>query len=415
MNEMQDLLLQVLLQIVVIMVAARLGAWAMGQLGQPQVVGEIVAGLVLGPSVLGKLFPGSVGVLFSDDTSMIFRVLSELGLILLMFLIGLEFDFSHLRHVGKAAVNIAAAGIVVPLCLGAGLAVWLHPQVAPQVDRLSFVLIVSVALSITAIPILGRMMLELNIHRTPLGTLTITAAAIDDALGWMMLAAVSAMIHGGFELWAVSKMVLWTLAFVLGCWWLARPLLIRGLGKLLDAGGGDLSLVGLSAVLVSVFLAAAATNRIGIFAIFGPFILGAVLSDQHALRIAVSQRLRDIVYALFLPIFFTYTGLQTDIGMLGSVYLCWLCALLILVAVLGKVLGCGLAGRLSGLNWRDAACVAVMMNTRALMGLIVINVGRELGVIPDSVFCMLVIMALFTTLITTPLLRRLLQRPLAAS
>lgn len=408
MNEVQELLLHVLVQLVVIISAARAGAWLLGRLGQPQVVGEIVAGLILGPTVLGRLSPQSVEYLFPADVSVVFNVLSELGLVLLMFLIGLEFDFSHLRTVRRSAVSVASAGIILPFALGALLAMWMQPRLASDVNAIGFILIVAVAMSITAIPILGRIMIELNIHRTPIGTLTITAAAIDDAVGWILLALAGGIVQGGFEPWAMARMVLLTLAFVLGVVWLFRPFLVRFAGRLASQSKGSLTVNGLSAVLVMVLLAAAATNAIGIFAIFGPFVLGAALSDQHHFRQAVSSKLHEIVYALFLPIFFTYTGLRTNIGLLDSWEHWWICGLVVAVAMFGKMFGCGAASLATGMSWRESGCVAVLMNTRALMGLIAINVGRDAGVIPDSVFCMLVIMALVTTFVTTPALRWLL-------
>jgi Kef-type K+ transport system membrane component KefB len=409
MNEWENFLLHVLIELVVIIAAARAGAWLLGKLGQPQVVGEIVAGLILGPSLLGRIAPNFVDFVFPSETAKVFHVLSELGLVLLMFLIGLEFDFSHLRKVGRTAIGVAGAGIALPFALGVALALWMHPQVAAEVNRTGFVLIVAVALSITAIPILGRIMIELNIHRTQLGALTITAAAIDDALGWILLAGISALIHGNFEFMTVVKMALLTIGFVTACWLIAKPLLIPGTKYLLSKeGNGELSLSGLSIVLIAVFLTAAATNAIGIFSIFGPFVLGAVLSEQHEFREAVGRRLKDTVYAMFLPIFFTYTGLRTNVGLLESPQHWLMCGLVVAAAIVGKMGGCGLAAKAGGLTWRDSSCVALMMNTRALMGLIAINVGRDLGVIPESVFCMLVIMALVTTFLTTPLLRRLL-------
>ncbi len=414
-GDFQALLFHVLLQLAAIIAAARCGAWLMARLGQPQVVGEIIAGLLLGPSLLGRLAPGAVAYLFPADTNLVFHVLSELGLVLLMFLIGLEFDFSHLRQVGKTASGVAAAGIVLPFTLGMLLARWLHPQLAPDVNQLGFELIVAVSMSITAIPILGRIMVELGIQRTRLGTLVITAAAVDDALGWILLAAVSAIIHGALEPWVVARMVLLTILFVAACWVVARPLLTRCTDYLLRRSEGDLSVTSLSAVLVIVFLSAAATNLIGIFAIFGPFVLGAALSDRHQFRDAVGRKLRELVGSLFLPVFFTYTGLRTDIGLLESGRDWLWCALILATAMVGKMLGCGLAARLGGLTWRHCGCVAVMMNTRALMGLIAINVGRELGVVPDRVFSMLVIMAVATTLLTTPVLRRLLPADEMAS
>lgn len=408
MPEWEEFLLHILIQLVVIIAAARTGGWLMSKIGQPQVVGEILAGLILGPSLLGRFAPETLAFVFPDNTTTVIRVLSELGLVLLMFLIGLEFDFSHLRHVGRTAAGVAAAGIALPFGLGLALAWWMHPQLAADVNRGGFVLIVAVALSITAIPILGRIMIELQIHRTRIGTLTITAAAIDDALGWILLAAVSALIHGDFELAPIAVMLGMTVAFILGCWFIGRPLLARMTDILLARANGELTLGGLSAVLILVLLAAAATNAIGIFSIFGPFVLGAVLSDRHEFAEAVRKRLRDIVYALFLPIFFTYTGLRTDVGSLESWNHWLICGLVLAAAMMGKMGGCGLAARIGGCSWRESGCVATMMNTRALMALIAINVGRELGVVPKSVFCMLVIMALVTTLMTTPLLRRLI-------
>ncbi|MCA9160987.1 MAG: cation:proton antiporter, partial [Planctomycetales bacterium] len=319
-----------------------------------------------------------------------------------------EFDFSHLKKVGRISVSVATMGIAIPFALGIAVALWMHPQVAADVNRSGFVLIIAVALSITAIPILGRIMIELDIHRSRLGTLTITAAAIDDALGWILLAAVSTMIHGNFELVAILRMFLLTFLFMVGCWLLARFGFRKTHNYLMDGESGELGVRGLSVVLISIFLAAAATNAIGIFSIFGPFVLGAMLSDQLRLCEAVKQRLQVLVYTLFLPIFFTFTGLRTNVGLLDSWSQWLMCGVLVLAATIGKMSGCGLAAKLGGLRWRASGCVALMMNTRALMGLIAINVGRDIGVIPDSVFCMLVIMALVTTFMTTPLLRRLL-------
>ncbi|MBI2481334.1 MAG: cation:proton antiporter, partial [Planctomycetia bacterium] len=405
MSEFDNFLLHVLIQLVVILAAARVGGWVMRRLGQPQVIGEIVAGLVLGPSLFGRFAPEAVAYIFPEDAAIVFRVLSELGLLLLMFLIGLEFDFSHLTHVGRTAAGVAAAGIMLPFAMGAALAWWMHPLVAADMNHHGFVLIVAVALSITAIPILGRIMMDFNIHRTRIGTLTITAAAVDDALGWILLAGVSAAIHGSFEMMPIVRMVTLTISFVLVCWLVVRPLLTRMMDLWL--GGGDLSPAGLAAVLIVVLLAGVATNAIGIFSIFGPFVLGAVLSSHHEFREAIVRRLRDFVHVFFLPIFFTYTGLRTDVGRLETAQHWMICGLVLMVAMVGKMAGCGLAARAGGLSWRESSSVAVLMNTRALMGLIAINVGRELGVMPDAVFCMLVIMALVTTLVTSPVLRRL--------
>lgn len=408
MSDFEVVFRQILLQLVVVIAAARLGGWAFLSIGQPRVVGEIAVGLLLGPSLLGRLAPEFSALLFPAEAALVFRSLSELSLVLLMFLIGMEFDFSHLRSVGKVAAGVAASGILLPFGLGLGLAWAIHPLVASEVHRLGFMLIVGVALSITAIPILGRIMIELGIHRTRLGTLTITAAAIDDALGWILLASVSAAIHGGFDALAVARMLAFTAAFVAVCVFAVQVIFRSGAEQFLIRKDGELSATGLSCILIGVLLAAAATNAIGVFSIFGPFVLGAALSDRVRLHAAVKQRMNDFVYAFFLPIFFTYTGLRTDVGALTSVRDWAIAATLLAVAVAGKVLGCGLAARWGGFSWRESGCVAVMMNTRALMGLVAVNVGRDLGVVPDAVFCMLVLVALATTIVTMPVLRRLL-------
>ncbi len=408
----ETVLLTVLVQLVVIILAARAFAWLFRRLGQPSVVGEIAAGLVLGPSVLGKMLPGVSAAVFDPSVKPVFGVLSQLGLIFLLFLIGLEFDFRHLRARGRAAVSISLMGVVLPFALGWGLAQFLFPQLTvpagwPPLDSRGFALFIGTAMSITAIPILGRMMMELNITRTRIGAITITAAAVDDATGWIMLAAVSAMVRSGFDLWLSLRMIVLTVGFAALMLFVARPLLHRWIQFALQHGDGEIGLNSSAILVVVILLCAIATNLIGIFAIFGAFILGAVLSDQHEFRAAVSRQLRNFVTVFFLPIFFTYTGLNTDIGTLESRTLCLFAAAVSLVAIIGKFGGCTIAAWVGGFSPREAGCIGVMMNTRALMELIVINVGFELKVVPPSVFCMLVMMALLTTVMTTPILLRL--------
>ncbi|MCY2990684.1 MAG: cation:proton antiporter [Planctomycetota bacterium] len=425
----EEMLLPVLVQLVVIILAARLFAKLFRKLGQPSVVGEIAAGLILGPSCLGYFFPQLAEAIFHPhwhspelphalfDATMnwIFSTMSQVGLILLLFLIGLEFDFRHLRAHGKAAIMISLAGILLPFALGAGVAVLLHPIIEPhplsqQVPGLSsLALFLGTAMSITALPILGRMMLELNITRTRIGAITISAAASDDAAGWTLLAAVSAIVGGGFQLSTTLWMIAETLAFAFGMHLLIKPLLCRWTRWTLKRNRGEIGVDSLAILLCVIFGCAIVTNLIGIFAIFGAFSVGAVLSEEAEFREAVNRRLRDLVTAFFLPIFFTYTGLRTDIGSLKSTQLWLLCGLVLAAAVVGKFGGCSLAAWGSGFSKREAACIGTMMNTRALMELIVINVGYQLQVIPPSVFCMLVIMALVTTAMTTPILLRLMR------
>ncbi len=406
-HETESFLFSVLLQLAVIIAAARIGAWLFARLGQPQVVGEIAAGLLLGPSFFGRISPDMYEAVF-PEIGRSPKVLSELGLVFLMFLIGLEFEFGHLRKLGRAAAGVSIAGIVLPFSLGIALGWAMHPHVATAHSRTGFVLFMAVCMSITAIPVLARIMLEFNLTRTRLGALTIAAAAIDDATGWTLLATVSAIVGGNFEPLAAARMLGLTALFAVGVFFVVRPVLIGWSRRALAGESRELSVGSLAMLIVLILVAALATNRIGIFSIFGPFVLGASLWDQHELREAVTRRLRDFVTAFFLPIFFTYTGLRTNVGLLDTWELWLFCGLVLAAAIVGKTLGCGLAARTGGMSWRESGCVAAMMNTRGLMELIAINVGRELGVIPDSVYCMLVLMALVTTLMTAPILRRLL-------
>jgi Kef-type K+ transport system membrane component KefB len=420
--EVENLLLPLLVQLILIILAARLFATLFRRLGQPAVVGEIAAGLILGPSVLGRLFPDLFAAVFHPAVHglepelseqllrWVLTTLSQLGLIFLLFLIGLEFDFDHLRWHGKSALAISLAGLALPFSLGVGLAYFMRPHVGvPEERALGFALFLGTALSITAIPILGRMMMELGITRTRLGAITISAAAVDDAAGWILLATVAAVVGSGFRPAQTLVMVGATVTFGLGMVYVGRPLLRRWARWVLRVGGGELTLNSLAVLLAVVLLCAIATNLIGIFAIFGAFVLGAVLSDEHAFREAVARRLRDLVTAFFLPIFFAYTGLRTNVGSLDSGTAWLFCGLVSAAAIVGKLGGCTAAAWLSRFSFRESLCIGTMMNTRALMALIVINLGKDLRVIPDSVFCMLILMALATTIMTTPVLLRIMH------
>jgi Kef-type K+ transport system membrane component KefB len=412
-----------LVQLAVIILAARAGAVVARRLGQPSVVGEIVAGLVLGPSVFGALAPDVFAAVFRGPAGQGGQLeaaltgFSQVGLILLLFLIGIEFDFSHIRRQGRPAAFISAAGVAAPFALGVGLATLLVPRLetlgaAAPIDPRLFALFLGTALSITAIPILGRILIEMGMQRTPLGATVIAAAACDDAVGWILLAAVSAITVGSFEAAAIVRMAAATLAFAAAMLLVVRPLALKPLERaVVDDGAGRprLPLGWLSVLLAALLLAALVTSRIGIFAIFGAFLLGAALSGSPRLREAVAGHFADFVTVFFLPIFFTYTGLRTNVGSLGTPEAWGWCAAVFAAAVLGKWGGCGLAARLAGMPGREAAAVGVFMNTRALMELIVANVGMDLGVIPPAVYCMLVLMAIGTTLMATPLAAALLR------
>jgi Kef-type K+ transport system membrane component KefB len=408
-SHIESVLLIVIVQLIVIVSAARFFGGLFRKIGQPLVCGEIAAGLILGPSLFGGMFPNLFHRIFNPAVGPIFAVMSQIGLILLMFLIGLEFDFGHLTENRSTALSISLVGIVLPFSLGLLLGRWMHAALGMNGSWLTFALFMAAAMSITAIPILGRIMLELNINRTRIGSLTISAAAADDATGWIILALVTAIARSSLDPAKLSFMVLEAGGFAAVMVWIVRPLLKRWTAREMRKHHGKLSLTGLAMVLLMMLVAAAATNVIGIFSIFGAFIFGATLYDQHEFRAAVQERLRDFVTVFFLPIFFTYTGLRTDIGTMKGGSLWIMCGLVLLVAFVGKFGGCWLAARLNGLRWREASIIGVMMNTRALMELIVINIGFELGVIPKSVFFMLVVMAVVSTYVTAPALRRLIR------
>lgn len=398
-------LLAVLIQLILIVASARLFGVVFQRLGQPQVCGEIAAGLLLGPSLFGKLFPNVFREVFKPTVDPIFSMFSQVGLVFLLFLIGLEFDFRHLRNHGKKAISISLAGIVVPFALGLLTAKVLWPRVGQGTDERGFYLFMATAVSITALPVLGRILIEFNLHRTPLGVLTITSAAIGDAVGWTLLAAVTAMVKSNFRLQETALMILEILAYASLMIYVARPLLVSWIRRFPHGATGGLSMTQLATVVALVLISAAITNVIGIFSVFGGFLMGAILSDQLEFRRAIADRLRDFITVFFLPIFFTYTGLRTDVGTMHG-YQSWLFLTLVLMAATaGKFCGCAVVGRMSGLMWGDACSVGILMNTRGLMELVAVNIGLELGLIPRSVFFMLVVMAVSTTFATAPVLR----------
>ena len=428
----EEALRPLLAQLIVIILPARAGAAVARWLGQPSVVGEIVAGLMLGPSAFGAWFPDLFAAVFRGGAAAAGGTLeasltsfSQVGLILLLFLIGIEFDFSHVRRQGRLAAGISLAGIAAPFALGYSLAVAMMPRLAAlggdtTIDPRSFALFLGTAMSIPAIPILGRILIEMGMQHTPLGATVVAAAACDDAVGWTLLAAVSALAAGNFEVGRIVAMIAATVGFAAVCLLVVRPLLLPLLERSVrdgaegaDGADGDhgprLPLGVLSLVLALLFVAAWITSRIGIFAIFGGFLLGASLSGVPRVREAFARHLADFVTVFFLPIFFTFTGLRTNVGSLGTPEAAGWCAAVFAVAVLGKWGGCGLAARLGGMPVGEASAVGVFMNTRALMELIVINVGMDLGVIPPAVYCMLVLMAIGTTLMATPLAARFLR------
>ncbi len=408
-----------LLQLTVIILAARVAGAAAARVGQAVVVGEIVVGIVLGPSFFGALFPGAFNFVFHSSLPEPMLMLSQIGLVLLMFQIGLEFDFTHLgqRQNRRAVFWIALASLLLPFVLGLAAGVMSAPILSPDANPLGSALFVATAMSITALPILGRIMMEFEMTRTPLGVITISAAAINDVIGWLLLALVSMLTVSQFDGMSFALKVLWVLGFFLLSWFVIRPVM-RGLIHRFDTGSDHLSHNLLGIVLAAIFLAAMTTYHLGIFAIFGGFLMGVLLHAEQPFVRAWKRQVGPFVWVFFLPIFFTYTGLRTDIGSLDSPTAWLWCSVIILLSTVGKFGGAYVATRFTGLSHAQGKVVGIMMNTRALMELIIINVGYDLGAISQQMFTILVIMAIVTTVVTSPLLRRWLPAagiPLPAS
>ena len=405
-HETERLVSFTLVELLAILISARIAGKIANWLGQPRVVGEIVGGLLLGPSLFGRLFPNQFEFVFHSISPVPLVILSQIGLCLLMFQIGLEFDFSHLKEKQNRTLvlSVAAAGIALPFALGWLVAGWSHDALAPDVNPLGYRLFIAVALSITAIPILGRIMMELGITRTRLGAIAITAAALNDVTGWILLAIVSALTVSQFSAGKFAIQV-GLLAIYLVLWqWLIRPGLKYVIGKFPSANG-RLPHEVIAIMIMVIFISGLVTFQLGVFVIFGGFIAGMMLHDQEEFVAGWKQTISHFVTVFFLPIFFTFTGLRTNVHGLDTSALWGWCALIFGAATIGKFLGCGAAARACRMSWADAGCLGIMMNTRALMELVVINIGYDLGVIPPNVFTMLVLMAIISTVVTAPVLR----------
>ncbi len=403
-----------LLQLAVVLGAGRLLARVARRLGQPAVIAEIVAGILLGPSLLGAVWPEGAAALFPPDSLPGMNLLSQLGLVFFMFLVGLEFDPRLLQGRGRQSIVISVASIVVPFVMGAALA-WPLLALNPTDAPLAFALFVGAAMSITAFPVLARILAENGVIKSPLGAVALAAAAVNDVLGWCILACVVSVARAeglAPAAWTTGLAVLYV-GVMFG---VVRPILAR-LGP---REGPTVSVDTIAILMVLLLLSALATELIGIHALFGGFALGAVMPRRGGLTEALTHKLEDFVTIVLLPLFFAISGLRTEVGLLSTTEDWAWCAVIIAVACIGKFGGSALVARLVGMTWRESAALGVLMNTRGLMELIVLNVGLDLGVLSPRLFTMLVVMALVTTAMTSPLLewvyprRRMLAQPAVA-
>ena len=401
-HNFKDPLAILLAQIVTIILVARLFGWIFKKIGQPTVIGEIIAGIVLGPSLVGMYFPEFSAALFPVESLGNLKFLSQIGLILFMFVIGMELDIKVLKNKASEAVVISHASIVFPFALGIGLSYFVYNKFAPAgVEFLSFSLFMGIAMSITAFPVLARIVQERGIHKTKLGAIVITCAAADDITAWCLLAVVIAIVKAGDfvgSLYVISLAVVYVLAMI----FIVKPFLKR-IGDLY----GSKDSIGkpvMAIFFLFLILSSYATEVIGIHALFGAFMMGAIMPDVTKFRMIFIEKVEDVAVILLLPLFFVFTGLKTEVGLINDSYLMKVTGAIILVAVVGKFLGSAIAARFVGQNWKDSLTIGALMNTRGLMELIVLNIGLELKVLTPEVFTMMVIMALVTTFMTGPAL-----------
>lgn len=402
MHNIEHPLSMLLLQVIIILAVSRVFGVVFSKLGQQTVIGEIIAGIVLGPSLFGLFFPDAFGFLFPKDSLKVLQFLSQIGLAFFMFIIGMELDLSKIKNKAHDAVVVSHASIIFPYFLGVLLSYFVFSEFAPAgVSFISFSLFMGIAMSITAFPVLARIIQERKLTKTPLGVMAITCAAADDVTAWCILAVVIAIVKAGAIGSALVTIGL-ALVYVLFMLYIVKPFIKNLSQKRVDGSEPDKTVIAIAffILLASAYIA----EIIGIHALFGAFIAGIVMPPNLLFREKLSAKVEDISVLLLLPIFFAFTGLRTQIGLLNTAHLWAMCAFVIFVAILGKFGGTTISARIVGQSWKDSLSLGALMNTRGLMELIVLNIGYDLGILSPQIFAILVLMALCTTFITGPCL-----------
>jgi len=403
-----EVLARVLLAVAVVIVAARALGSFFRIINQPRVIGEIVAGILLGPSLLGLFYPEVTSFLFPSEVISVLQILAQFGLIFFMFLIGAELDHKMIRGSGHTALLVSHYSIVLPFILGLAAALLIFPLVGSGTFT-GFALFMGAAMAITAFPVLARILTDTGLHRTRIGAMAITCAAVDDVTAWCILAVVVAIVNATGPADAIATVLL-ALAFVGFMTFVVRPLIARVASVKPDRG--RIGATVMSGLLVALFLSAWATEAIGIHAIFGAFMFGAVLPRSHSIATQVTERLEDVTVLFLLPVFFAVVGLSTRLGLVSGSELWWLTGLIVAIAIIGKLGGSIIAGLAAGEILRTSTVIGVLMNARGITMVVILTVGQSLGVVSPALFTMMVLMALITTFMTTPLLTLLYPRDL---
>jgi Kef-type K+ transport system membrane component KefB len=390
------------MQVAVILLVSRAFGNLFKRIHQPQVVGEMLAGILLGPSLLGWLAPSVSAAVFPAASLGYLSAISQIGLVFFMFLIGVELNPEELKRHGQAALLTSHASIVLPFFFGSALALFLYPRLGSAgVSFASYALFIGSAMSITAFPVLARILKERNLLRSPMGTLSISCAAVDDVTGWCILAYIVVLVRSEASPKPLWMTIAGACAFVALMMFAVRPAMsafdksFQKHGRITDNS--------LSIMLVLCLISAICTEWLGIHSLFGAFFMGAIMPKSPGFIKAVHDKLESLTVVALLPLFFAFSGLRTSVASVHGQL--WVDTLLVIgVAILGKFGGSMVAARMAGVNWRDSAALGALMNTRGLMGMVALNIGLDIGVISETVFTIMMLMALATTFMTTPLL-----------